>query len=308
MGMGVFDQASRSAIKGAPGFFRWLSPAFVERFRFERWVDTRTLAFPGEPDRICDTVAEFVPIDGIGPRRLLDVEPQSEPDSEMLDRTGEYAFRLRRELRYGANARDKYHVIPVVLNLTGPEQPREIDMREADLDGAGIYERLFQVTMRDRDAAATLAAIAAEPRLVGVLPWVPLMRRGDEPDIIEEWIRLATQEPDDRRRSQYATLARTFAELAGRMPVWQQALEGWNVKTSVQVLEWQAERDRMRLFQLIETRFHVPVPEDLAATINGLVDPNQLTQWFNAGYTTDSLEAFRAAVGQLGSQETNGAA
>jgi hypothetical protein len=305
--MGVFDQAARSAIKGAPGFFRWLSPAFVERFRFERWVDTRTLAFPGEPECTCDTVAEFIPIDGIGPYRLLDVEPQSEPDSEMLDRAGEYAFRLRRELRYGHDARGKYHIITVVLNLTGAEQPSELDMREPALDGAGIHERLFQVTMRDRDAAPTLAAIAADTRLLGVLPWVPLMRRGDEAGIIEEWMRLGLLEPDERRRSQYASLAQTFAELAERRPLWRQQLEGWNVKTSQQVLEWQAERDHLRLLRLLEMRFHTPVPDDLAKTINELVDPDELARWFDAIITTDSLDAFRAAVGQSGGPQTNGA-
>src|SRR5262249_10839807 len=50
--MGVFDQASRFTIKGGPpGFFRWLAARFAERFAFRDWVDARTVAFPGEPDR-----------------------------------------------------------------------------------------------------------------------------------------------------------------------------------------------------------------------------------------------------------------
>ena len=148
--------------------------------------------FPGEPDRTCDTVAEFVPIDGEGPHRLLDVEVQAEPDSEMLDRCGDYAFRLRRERRYGRGTiRQKISRHQRRSEFDRPEQPFELDMRLTELDGAGIYERLFQVTMREKDAAETLAAIAADTRLLGVLPWIPLMRRGDEPDIIEEWKRLA---------------------------------------------------------------------------------------------------------------------
>jgi hypothetical protein len=306
--MGVFDQASRFTIKGSPpGFFRWLAPRFVERFAFRDWADARTIAFPGEPDRTCDTVAEFVPIDGTGSRRLLDVEPQTEPDGEMLDRCGEYAFRLRRELRYGDARQHKYHVISVVLNLTGPEQPRELDTRDADLDGAGIHLRVFQVTMREQDAAATLARIATDQPLRAVLPFVPLMRRGDEADIIEEWKRLAQEEPDQRRRSDYGGLALVFSELASRRPLWQQALEGWNVKTSQQVLEWQAEARQSDLLRLLERRFRTPVPADLAKVIAELYDHDQLTRWFDALVAADSLDAFRAAVGQPRPPETNGA-
>jgi hypothetical protein len=306
--MGVFDQASRFTIKGGPpGFFRWLAARFAERFAFRDWVDARTVAFPGEPDRTCDTVAEFVPADGVGPRRLLGVEPQTEPDSEMLDRCGEYAFRLRRELRYGDARQHKYHVISVVLNFTGPEQPREFDTRDPDLDGAGIHLRVFQVTMREQDAGETLARIAADPTLRAVLPFVPLMRRGDEAGIIEEWKRLAQAEPDQRRRSDYAGLALVFAELTNRRPLWAQALEGWNVKTSQQVLEWQADRQRIDLLRLMGLRFRVPVPDDLVHRINQLTLPDQLAPWFDAVVTTDSLDAFREAVG-VPPPGTNGAA
>lgn len=306
--MGDFDRASRSAIKGAaPAFFRWLSPAFVEHFAFRDWVDTRTIAFPGEPDRTCDTVAEFAPITGEGPHCLLDVEPQSEPDNEMLERCGEYAFRLRRELRPGDGRQHKYQVINIVLNLTGPEQPHDLDMREPDLGDAGPHLRVFQVTMREKDAAATLAAIAADARLRGVLPWVPLMRRGDESAIIEEWKQLALLEPDERRRTQYATLARTLAELTVRQALWKQALEGWNVKTSQQVQDWKAEARQEDLLRLLERRCRTPVSADLAKVISEMFDHNQLNQWFDVAATADSLDAFRAAVHQAGSLETNGA-
>ena len=128
--MGVFDQASHYVLKSNPSaFFTWRHRPFVERFVFLGWLDTTTIAFPGEPDRICDTVAEFAPRDGGGSRCLLDVEFQSEPHPDMLERVGEYAYRLRREARYGAGQGGKYLVLSVLLNLTGPMQPRELDMR-----------------------------------------------------------------------------------------------------------------------------------------------------------------------------------
>ena len=138
--MGVFDQGAKYTIKTDPdGFFAWRVPRFVARFAFAGWLDTTTLAFPGEPDRICDTVAEFVLRQGEGPRRLLDVESQSEPDPDILERAGEYGYRLRREKRYGPGQGGKYRVACLLLNLTGPVQPRELDLREAELDEAGLY-------------------------------------------------------------------------------------------------------------------------------------------------------------------------
>src|SRR5947208_3159267 len=56
--MSVYDQASRYGSKlKPPRFLRWLLPALPATLSFQGWLDTRTLPFPGEPDRICDTVA-----------------------------------------------------------------------------------------------------------------------------------------------------------------------------------------------------------------------------------------------------------
>ena len=69
--MNDFDQAARYTAKiDPPGFFRWLyGEAASAPLAFRRWCDTRTLPFPGEPDRTCDTVAEFE--DTSGPDRSL---------------------------------------------------------------------------------------------------------------------------------------------------------------------------------------------------------------------------------------------
>jgi len=56
------------------------------------------------------------------------VEVQAKPDADMLERLGEYAFRLRRELRYGPGAAGRYPVLSLVLNLSGAEQPSRLDM------------------------------------------------------------------------------------------------------------------------------------------------------------------------------------
>src|SRR5438132_13609225 len=93
--MNELDQAVRYTAKiDPPAFVRWLVPGLDPAYAFRTWLDTRTIAFPGEGDRTCDTVAELVRRTGPGPRVALVTEFQSEPDPEMLDRLLEYVARL----------------------------------------------------------------------------------------------------------------------------------------------------------------------------------------------------------------------
>jgi hypothetical protein len=56
-----YDKSARYTAKmDPPGFLRWLLPRMMQGgYAFQRWLDTRRLPFPGEPDRTCDTVAEL---------------------------------------------------------------------------------------------------------------------------------------------------------------------------------------------------------------------------------------------------------
>src|SRR6516165_7727809 len=106
--MAQFDQSARYLIKRDPSaFFRWAAPGMLEAWNFLGFVDTTTAAFPGEPDRICDTVAEFASPERPGQRRLVDVEVQAAPHPDMLERLGEYAYRLRREVRFRHDRRSR---------------------------------------------------------------------------------------------------------------------------------------------------------------------------------------------------------
>ncbi len=49
---------------------------------------------------------------------------------------------------------------------------------------------------------------------------------------------MASREPDRRLRAEYGGLALVFAERAGRLRVWEAALEGWNVEESVIGTRW----------------------------------------------------------------------
>jgi hypothetical protein len=306
--VGVFDQAARYACRLDPaGFARWAVPAFAARFAFARWADTRTVPFPREPDRTCDTVAEFAAVADPGDRRLVDFEFQAEPDPDILERLAEYALRLRGEVRPAAGG--KYRVHSVVLNLTGPVQDDRLDLGDESLGGGHVLRAVVR-TLREEDAAGTLAGVAAGELGRCVLPWVPLMRAAGEESIIQEWRRLAGQETDARLRGEYGALALIFVELANRSPEWRKGLEGWNVRESQQVLEWkreaQVETTRKKLMRAIQVRLKGGLPEDLAASIEGMTDLAELDRWFDAALQVDSLDAFRATVGGSAAAPPNG--
>lgn len=301
----MYDQAGRYAIQRRPSaFFTWRAPPLCLAWKFVRWRDTRTLPFPGEPDRVCDTVAEFEHV--LDPRRrcLVNVEVQAKPDADMLERLGEYAFRLRRELRYAPGAAGKYSVLCLVLNLTGAEQPSRLDMALPEWDAAGHCLQVAQGTLSAEDAGQTLARIAQGELERWVLAWSPLLRGGAEPATMAEWKRLAAQEPDSHSRYELGALALVFAELAGTASVWGNALKGWNMTESAIVNKWQnAARKEARVEtrmedvrRAISLRFGTPVPADLEDQLAAIKSIRELDRWFDASLTALSLDAFRAAV------------
>lgn len=307
--MGVYDQAARYVVKRSPAaFFRWRTARFHAAWNFLGWLDTSRLAFPGEPDRICDTVGEFERKTDPGQRCILDVEFQSEPHSDMLERLGEYAIRLRRELRFGPGQQGKYTVISLLLNLTGPAQPNLLDMRIEELENAGLRLQPVLGTLPEENAAATLERIKNRELDHPVLPWIPLMHGGGEPDIIEEWKRLAEQEADSNLRSDYGGIALVFAELADVSAAWRRALEGWNVRQSQQVLEWQNQAraegkaegqikgQQSALLRVLQRRFLNPLSTDLVETIIAMNDLDVLARWLDAAVAAASLESFRASL------------
>jgi hypothetical protein len=296
--MNHFDQCARYATKLDPaGFFRWLLPGLEPHFAFHSWLDTRTLPFPGEADRTCDTVARFESAQEPQHPAALVVEFQSQPDPDMLDRLFEYLARLRRELRHGPQRQGKYPVVAALLNLTGPAQPDALDMR---LAGAELHLQVVLKTLREEDAGRTVQEIVAGRLARGILPWVPLMHGGGESDIINQWKAVAAAEPDSRLRAAYGSLALIFADLVGRLAEWRQALEGWNMTESQVVLEWlragEVAAKRADVLRLLQLRFAIPVPADITEQVKAASDLNQLSHWFDTAAQAPSLDAFRAAM------------
>jgi hypothetical protein len=91
-----------------------------------------------------------------------------------------------------------------------------------------------------------------------------------------------------------------FAELPGVWMEWKQALEGWNVRVSQQVLEWQAEAvvktRQTDLLRVLEALYGSKAPADVASTVQASADPEQLSRWFDAALKLKSYDEFRAAI------------
>jgi hypothetical protein len=164
------------------------------------------------------------------------------------------------------------------------------------------------VTLSHEEAAATLAGMRTGQVPHCLLPWLPLMRGGEQPDTIAEWKEVASLEPVSRRRGEYAGLAWVFADLAGCLPAWKKGLEGWNVQESQIVREWQAEARakgrqegrqetlRDNLLKLLAVRSSGAVPADVLAAVQAQTDADRLSQWFDLLLAGATLEQFRAAL------------
>ena len=189
--MGMFDLAARRTAKRVPlGFFQWLMPRLDSTLAFAGWLDARTVPPPVETELTCDALAEFIHADRPHEPWIIVAEFQTEPRADDLERLLEYMLRFRRERRPAADPRLKYQVGGVLLNLTGPLQPDALAMLLPGMPEFGLNGRVLRLALREEDAAATLVRIASGELHQCVLPWVPLMRGGGEPGIIEEWKRL----------------------------------------------------------------------------------------------------------------------
>jgi hypothetical protein len=299
MARNVYDQAARYAAKlDAMGFVRWLlgMPSLL----FLGWLDTRRMPFPGEADRICDTVACLEDPAVPGMVWAVPVEFALEPEADLFGRLLSYLGLLWLEMRPTQERGSRYNVGAAVVNLTGQGHTSR------DLSLAGMRTCL-QVEERDlagEDAASILAGIASGGVARCLLPLVPLMQGGAEAGIIQQWVQLASAEPDARRRGDYAGLALVFAEAANCRPAWRQALQGWNVVQSQQVLEWMAEgetRGEIKgkvgiLLRVLRARFGA-VPGELEASIRAQTDLAQLDRWADAAAIAPTLDDFRQTTG-----------
>jgi hypothetical protein len=85
MPINPFDQACRYLARLDPvALLSWLLN--LPPSAFQGWLDTRTIPFPGEPDRTCDTVAFLLDLTRGGIPWAVVIEFQIDPDHLMFGR------------------------------------------------------------------------------------------------------------------------------------------------------------------------------------------------------------------------------
>lgn len=294
-----FDQAARLLAKSDPvEILAWLLDLPADQFRFVRWLDTRSLPFPGSADRVNDLVAHLEQVDPPGRPWLIAVEMQSDPDPVMFGRLLEYLGRLWQAEKPSPERGDRFWLGAAVVNLTGAGRA-SLDL-EWPPAGPRTCLRVMERNAGRESAARTLAAVAAQTTGKMVLPLIPLMQGGGEPGIIEEWVSLASAEPDPRRFSILGALARVFANGSERPAPWQMALKEWNVKRSPVVEEWRTEgrieTQAASVVTALEVRFG-NVPADLVVAIGQVLDLDRLKAWHRLAIQAPSLDHFRTDAG-----------
>jgi hypothetical protein len=164
------------------------------------------------------------------------------------------------------------------------------------------------VTFSKLDATKTLVDISSGKTAKCILVWIPLMSGADSADVVDEWIRILSGEPDPRKRSEFVVLARVFAKFVNRT-IWVEKLEGYNVITSPIFDEFRAEgrkeghkeghkeaqrevviKFRPGLHSFLASRFPGAVPAELTAKINEVTDFDTLNRWFQAAIAAKSID------------------
>ena len=306
MSSNPFDQACRYVAKLDPvAFIAWLLRIPPSRFNFRRWLDTRLIRFPGEPDRTCDTVAFLEDIQrGHIPWAMV-LEFQMEPDALMFGRLLGYLTPLWLEMKPNEERGDRFQLGAIIVNLTGRgEASRTMDWPEI---GARTELRVVECNLADKQAETVLAEVALGTAPMVVLPLIPLMQGGSESATIEKWIALASAESDGRRRSDYGGLALVFAEAAGCWHVWKEALKEWNVIQSKQVAEWQEQARKQgrnegrtqgaaeMLLRYLRSKYG-ELPETVVQSVQAIGKPEDLDVLLVRATQSANLDEWRASL------------
>jgi hypothetical protein len=304
--MNTFDQAARYAARNldAAGFLVWLFRVAAALWRWSGWVDTQQVAFPGEPDRRCDTVARFERRRGDQPPVAAVVEFMTRPSADIYPRLAEYALRVHREVPFHKRPRVAYRVVTALVHLTGPAPNPDWSLEANDFGDLGLWIKCRALTFADVEAGALFAEIESGATSRALLAWGPLLKGADDPAVVAEWKRLALREPDQRRRRDYGGLAKVFSRLAKREEVWSPYLEGMNVEESSVLREWadsgavKALREKVML--VLRDRFPGAVPSDLESALNRQRDAAVMSQWFDQAFRAKTLDEVRSAFGLSG--------
>ena len=160
-------------------------------------------------------------------------------------------------------------------------------------------------------AKRILRRIESGRRPAALLPSIPLFHGGNEAGIITKWVEVA-QRQTDTSVIRAMPLTEYFAEAAGCIEVWREAMKGWDVIKSQVFEEWTAlaqqkgfeegdkegvkKGQRLVLLRILQ-RIQANLPADLEQAIGIIDDPARLDAVVDTALSSASLEDFRRATG-----------
>ena len=109
--------------------------------------------------------------------------------------------------------------------------------------------------------------------------------------------KIGNAEPDVKRRLTYAALAWTLSEVAGRLELWTQGLEGWAMTESTL---WRQIRNKEKadsILFILRTRFKAEPPPEVKTAVEAVSDAALLQTWMGLAATEPTLDAFRQSAG-----------
>ena len=244
--MADFDDAERNALQEVEPAdqLKWLLEDVDDDLTFAGWLQTQVAPPPGVPQLRCDCVAGLHSRDGKQPPWACLIEAQGQPLAGMAVWTMIYLGLLHDVLRY--EGRDRFQMMAVILNLSEGELSHTIDWqvplkkraKQLSTEGGaaaaappaaeptttpaapaakapGVSCQFFIKNVRKESATKTLDRIERGELGLCILVWLPLMEGADNKEIVRRWRALAMQQTDLVLRSNYASLALVFAEMAG---------------------------------------------------------------------------------------------
>ncbi len=295
-----YDKASRRMVKAAPdAFLGWLFMSFDAVARRLGWVDTRRLAFPGNPDQTGDLVFELETLKDIGPPWAVALEFQLEPDPKMFGWLLVFLGTISNERWPDEERGSRYRLGAVVVNLTGT--PASIPA-SAFYTWPGQPEMVCGLKAPERYLAMESAELLLEAIRSGeydraLLPWLPLMKGGSEPAVIAGSLGLAREVADERWRADFGYDTLVFAEKSADPAAWRKALEGWEMVKSPVMEKSRAEGEQASLLLFLRARTKQEPPEDLAEKIRSTTDRERLQGWITLAATADTIDTFRQQAG-----------
>jgi hypothetical protein len=303
--MATFDDTARQACKvSGVGLIPWLGRFATEPMAadFASWDDTRRTSWPGGPERTDDVVCVLRRRADGGPAHLI-VEVATEPRADDLARLGVYELLLAIEVR--AVLEEGPPVYGAIIHLTGSRKGGPLRLTRS-ATAPGVLVQPIEVWLADESAVDTLALLESVEVERCILPWIVLMRDGDEPAAIERWKRLAEGETDVEKRAAYRHFALEFAELIPGLVNWQRLLEGWEVRESQysKTIEARGEhRGKVKQAQAdlldgLGRKLQSAVPEPIRLAVEGTNDLDTLKRWFGILFTVDNWAEFEAKMKQ----------